>query len=91
MLTSLDAAQREAMADRLAGRIRAAGLTAPAILLLEWHRPLAFLGGQLLLGLQPLLGLAVGDANAREWALFFEQGENIERLVRRLEQGAPPG
>ncbi len=84
MLTRLDTARRDELIEQLATRIRASGMETPVLFLLEWHRPLAFLGGQVLLSLHPFLAPLLGDVNARELALFFEQEENVERLIARL-------
>ena len=40
----LDAARRQQVIDRTAHRLAGLGLTAPAVLFLEMHKPLAFLG-----------------------------------------------
>lgn len=89
MLTRLEAARRDELVEHFAERIHSAGLDAPALFLLEWHRPLAFLGGQMLLSVQPFLNPFFGEANARELALFFEQEENVEQLIARLENRNP--
>jgi hypothetical protein len=86
MLTHLDSTRRDELAEKFATRICAWGMEAPALFFLEGHRSLSFLGGQILLGLQPFLGLVWGDASARELALFFEREENIGQLIERLEK-----
>lgn len=75
-----DAARREQMIGRLAGWIAAHGLASPAILFLELSKPLALLGGQALLLLQPLLG---GPLD--EWAEWVEDPATIDQVLDRLE------
>jgi hypothetical protein len=75
-----DAARRERMIGRLAGWITARGLESPAILFFEVSKPLALLGSQALLVLQPLLG---GAAN--EWATLLEDPDTIDQILDRLE------
>jgi hypothetical protein len=84
---------QEQMIERLVRWIEARGLRAPAILLLEANRPLALIGGQALLFLQPLLGWVgpalgwPGDgALAAEWVDLLENPAGIERILERLEQ-----
>jgi hypothetical protein len=83
---ALDATRREALTEMLAERIHRAGLSAPAIFFLEMHKPLAFLGGQMLFAAQPFLGRLTGDEPARELASFFEEPANVEKLIERLEK-----
>ena len=75
-----DAVWREQMIGRLAGWIVARGLESPAILFLELTKPLALLGSQALLVLQPLLG-GVLD----EWADLLEDPATIDQILDRLE------
>lgn len=74
------ASRREQMVGRLAGWITARGLESPAILLFELAKPLALLGSQALLVLQPLVGGALD-----EWAGLLEDPDTIDQIVDRLE------
>jgi hypothetical protein len=91
---SLDGERRDVLIENLAHRIEALGLSAPAILLLEAHKPLSFLGSQALLILQPLLAFAFDTSTSAEYAALLEERSNVERLIRRLERqesnGAQP-
>lgn len=82
---ALDISRRQQLIDRCARRIADLGLTAPAILFLEMHKPLAFLGAQLLLVMQPFLSLGFDDADLRDVAAIIEQRDGVEELVQRLE------
>ncbi len=82
---SLDAPRRERLIDHFARRIIAAGMTAPAILFLEMHKPLAFLGAQMLWIAQPFLTLGFQDADIRDLALLIEDRANVQALINRLE------
>ena len=75
-----ETARREQMIGQLAGWIAARGLESPAILLLELTRPLALLGSQALLLLQPLLG---GDLD--EWADLLQDPAAIDQILVQLE------
>ena len=75
-----DAARREQLIGRLAGWITARGLESPAILFFELSKPLALLGSQALLVLQPLVGGALD-----EWADLLEDPATIDQILDRLE------
>ncbi len=79
--------RRDELIETVANRLCALNLSAPAILLLQMHLPLAFLGSQLLLAAEPFVALVTGDRLARELAFFCEEPENVERLIARLEKG----
>jgi hypothetical protein len=68
------------MIGRLAEWITARGLESPAILVFELGKPLALLGSQALLVLQPLLGGALD-----EWAELLEDPTTVEQILDRLE------
>ena len=76
-----DAARREHLIGRLAGWITARGLESPAILFFEMSRPLALLGSQALLVLQPLLGGAL-----EEWAALLEDPATVDQILDRLDR-----
>ena len=62
------------------------GMSAPAILLLEMHAPLAFLASQLLFATQPFIGWLAGDRLISDLAYLLEEPENVKQLVTRLEE-----
>lgn len=86
--------QTQAVAD-LARWIRERGLESPAILFLQANKPLAPIGGQALLFLQPVLGTLgamlgwAGDEHTwNEYALLLENPACIDWLVELLEEPA---
>jgi hypothetical protein len=78
--------RRDVLIERLAQRVEALGLSAAAILMLEAHKPLSFVGSQAILILQPLLSFAIDTQTSREYAQLLEQRANVELLIRRLER-----
>jgi hypothetical protein len=74
---------REHKIEQLVEWIRARGLAAPAILLLEMGKPLAPIGSQALLVLQPVFG-----AGLEEWATILEDPAAIEQILDGLEHTA---
>jgi hypothetical protein len=82
---ALDASRRQQLIDRFARRIAELGLTAPAVLFLEMHKPLAFLGAQLLFAAQPFLSVGLNDADVRDFAAIIEDRTGVEQVIDRLE------
>ena len=79
--------ERESIVERLATRIEAWGLQAPAVLLLEANKPFSFLGSQALLLCQPLFRALGRDEAVSEWAEALEDRSTVEQVIRRLEAG----
>jgi hypothetical protein len=82
---TLDAQRRQELIDRFARRLAGLGMTAPAILFLEMHKPLAFLGAQLLWAAQPFLNIAFDPDDVRDFTTIIEDRAGIEQLIDRLE------
>ncbi len=78
--------RREQLIDDLARRAARAHVTAPAILFLEMHKPLAFLGAQFLWAAQPFLALRFSHADVQEIARLLEDPGSVERLIERLSE-----
>ena len=68
------------MADLLSDR----GVGATALIGLEAGRPLAFLAGQLLWVLQPVLGLIMPRERLAHLAVILEDPEAIDQLIGHL-------
>jgi hypothetical protein len=92
---------RDRVLDRVARHVTARRLEVPAILALEMHRPLTFLGSQALVVFTPLLAPAFGLGNLQLLSRLLEDRANLDRLVERIEElaahrdaepaDAPPG
>jgi hypothetical protein len=73
------------MIGRLAGWIAARGLESPAILFFELTKPLALLGSQALLVLQPLFAGGILGGALHEWADLLEDPAAIDQILDQLE------
>ena len=60
-------------------------MTVPAIFFLESSKPLAFLGGQLLIFLEPFVQTLFNFRQYQRFALLMEDRENWEKLIRKIE------
>ncbi len=74
-----------AFVEKVANKIYNLGLTAPAILLLEAHKPLAFVGSQLLLVAQPTLDIFLPKNLTGNAANLLSNPDQLEELITRLE------
>ncbi len=79
------AAQREVL-QRVADVLVQRRLTAPAIMMLESVKPLSFIASQGLVVLGPLLQALLPVQDYDRFVAALESRENVEWLIRRLEQ-----
>ncbi len=82
---SLNAQRRDQLIDQLSQRASRLGISSLAILFLEMHKPLAFLGAQMLWATQPLLSFWWRETDVRELALLLEDRAGVDALIARLE------
>ena len=78
--------QRDTLIERLASRVVKHKMQMPAVLVLEMHKPFAFLAGQSLLLGSGFLAPLFGPENVRRYSKLFEDRANIERLMERIEE-----
>jgi len=71
--------------EQLAEKISATGLVMPAVLLLESHKPLAFLASQMLLIAQPTLNLFISPTFTHNLTHLLAEDEQLEQLITTLE------
>lgn len=76
--------------EKVAQKIASLGLAAPAILFLEAHKPLAFLGSQLLLVAQPTLNLFVSPYSTQSMVDLLADPIQLEQLLIQLERQSIP-
>jgi len=79
--------KREELLDRAAHEIAKRKLEVAAILVLEMHKPLAYVGSQALIAFSPFLIPFVGFDNLNNYSMLLSERANIERLIQRLEKG----
>jgi hypothetical protein len=85
----LDSPKNEAdFVKTWATTIEKTGLSTPAILLLELHKPLSFSISQFLLVGQPLLNLFLPPSFSRNAIHLFENPAQVEQLITTLQKQA---
>jgi hypothetical protein len=84
--TELSSERTEYLIEKLAKWTVNHRLETPAIMFLESIKPLSFIGSQmwLMYGV-PMLGIVVDEHQTSEFGLLFENRENVEALIRRIE------
>ncbi len=76
--------------EKVAQKLTHLGLVGPAVLLLEVHKPLAFIGSQFLLVAQPSLNLFIPSPLTQNLVDLLADPAQMEQLIARLEQNSPP-
>jgi hypothetical protein len=86
--TPLDEEALRALVDSVARKVVDRGLEAAAVLFLEMYKPLSFLVSQSLMVGMPFLSPFVGAQRVADISKALKDRENIEVLVRRIEDVA---
>ncbi len=80
--------ERDEIIGRIARAISRRRMEMPAVLFLEMHKPLSFVASQALIAGSPFLAPVVGLNNLRGAVKLLERRENVELLIRRIEEHA---
>ena len=78
--------QKAQLIDALAQQVVKRGLSVPAILFLELHKPFAFIGSQAGIVFSPFLAPFFGFDCVDDYTQLLSERENWERLVERIEE-----
>jgi hypothetical protein len=73
-----------ALIEKAASEIARRGLQAPAILLLEMHRPLSFVTSHATVAFAPFLVPFLGFNAVNDYSRLFSKREHVERLIEAL-------
>jgi len=76
--------EKQLLVSQLADLLEDRGLGATALFGLEAGRPLAFLVGQLMYVLQPVMGLVMPRERLAQFAIILEDPEAINQLIGHL-------
>ena len=78
--------QKTQLIDALAQQVVKRGLSVPAVLFLELHKPFAFIGSQAGIVFSPFLAPFFGFDRVDQYTQLLSERENWERLVERIEE-----
>jgi hypothetical protein len=76
--------EKQRLVSQVADLLEDRGLSATALFGLEAGRPLAFLVGQLMYVLQPVMGLVMPRERLAQFAIILEDPEAINQLIGHL-------
>lgn len=79
--------ETDELIERAASEIERRKLEAPAVLVLEAHKPLAFVGSQTSIMFAPFIAPFLGFEFVNNYSRLFAKRENVERLLLRIESG----
>lgn len=73
--------------EKVAKKIVDIGMEMPAVLFLEAHKPVTFFINQFFIFIAPIVAPLFGG-RTEEVGKFFEDKDNVEKLIRRIEEKA---
>lgn len=76
----------EEVIAKVADKIKKRRLEVPAVIALEMHKPLAYVGSHAALGMSPFLVPLFGFDAVNTYSRVFSKRENVERLLRKIEE-----
>lgn len=84
--TEMTEERRTQLIENIAQKVAQYGMITPAIFFLEMNKPLSYIGSQAMHFFSPIVSVLF--TSFEEYAHFFEDRQNVERLIVRLEQVA---
>lgn len=75
--------RRDQIVEAMADRIKQFGMVTPAIFFLEANKPVTYIGGQTMHFFAPIVGVFFNTFE--DYAFFFDDRNNVEMLIQRLE------
>lgn len=85
--SELSTKERDELAEKIARKVVDLKLSIPAIVFLESSKPLSYLGNQLMVFFQPIIGTFLPNSEFyNKLIAFFENRENIEVLIQKIEE-----
>jgi hypothetical protein len=72
--------------ETIAGQVMKRGLSVPAILFLEMHKPLARVAANASIVFSPFIIPFTGFGPFDRYSQFFEERTNVEAVIRRIEE-----
>lgn len=82
--------ETEALVQKAADEISRRKLQTPAILFLEMHKPLAYVGANASLVFAPFAVPFLGFDFVNNYSRLFSKRENVERLIKKIEGQSEP-
>ena len=77
--------EKEDLLEKAANEIKRRKMVVPAILFLEMHKPLSYVGSQAAIVFSPFLVPFLGFDNVNNYSRLLAERNAVERLIQRLE------
>jgi hypothetical protein len=87
----LDEQEEEALIEKAANEIRKRRLELPAMLFLESHKPLSYIGANASVVFAPFLVPFLGFDAVNNYSRLMSRRDNIDRLLDKLDTGPKSG
>lgn len=81
-------AEEEVLLAKVAAGVVRRQLEVPASMFIESVRPLNFLGSQVLVFLQPILGMVLNPTEVEKFSKLLEKRNALPKLIELIEDGA---
>ena len=78
--------ERDRLIESLVEKVHRYKMESAAIFFLEMHKPLTYVASQSMLLGSGFLAPLFGPENVQKYSKLFETRENVERLIRRIEE-----
>jgi len=78
--------ERDRLIERLVEKVQHYKMESAVIFFLEMHKPLTYVASQSMLLGSGFLSPLFGPENVQKYSKLFETRENVERLIRRIEE-----
>jgi hypothetical protein len=78
--------ERDRLIEALVEKVHRYRMESAAIFFLEMHKPLTYVASQSMLLGSGFLAPLFGPENVQKYSKLFEHRENVERLIRRIEE-----
>jgi len=88
--TELTDEETEALIEKAANEVARRRLQTPAILFLEMHKPLAYVGANAAVAFAPFIVPFLGYDFVNDYSRLFSRRENVEKLIRKIEELSKP-
>ncbi|NIM75347.1 MAG: hypothetical protein GTO21_01355 [Armatimonadetes bacterium] len=88
MQTKTAREDEDAFIEKIAREIARRRLEVPAVMFLEIHRPISFLGSQAIFFCAPFLKFIVPPDGAEKFARLLDTPGGVDRLIQSIEEAA---
>ncbi len=75
----------QSLIEKASAEIKRRKMEVPAVMFLEMHKPLSFVGSQTAVALSPFLVPLFGFQGVNNYSRLFSKREYVERLIRAIE------